>query len=128
MSTSATTTDTLYARLGGAAAIDAAVTEFYQRVLKDGELAPFFLTVNMDIQRRKQREFLTTALGGPNVYKGPSMRQAHAGLGITDDHFNRVAGHLQATLERLGVAAALVGEVIGAVAPLRAEIVAAASA
>lgn len=123
MSESTIPAETLFARLGGDAAIAAAVTEFYKRVLTDTELAPFFLTVNMDIQRRKQIEFLTTALGGPNVYKGPSMRKAHSGLGITADHFARVATHLHATLEHLGVPAPLVHEVMGAVAPLRDEIV-----
>ena len=50
------------------------------------------------------------------------MRAAHQGRGITDAHFDRVAAHLSATLASLGVADTLIGEVIDAIAPLRAEI------
>jgi hemoglobin len=125
MTTVTTSNDaTLFANLGGAPAIAAAVDEFYRRVLADLELAPFFLGVDMDMQRRKQIEFLTTALGGPSIYKGPTIRRAHAGLAIQDRHFDRVAGHLTATLRQLGVGSALVDDVIAVVATLRSEVVA----
>lgn len=114
---------TLYSQLGGAASIDAAVELFYEKVLADETLAPFFVDTDMDKQKAHQKAFLTKALGGRTKYQGRGLKMAHQGLGITDSHFNSVAGHLTATLEELGVAADLVDQVIGAVAGLRGEVV-----
>lgn len=113
----------IFDAIGGDAAIAAAVDEFYTRVLADELLAPMF--VNTDIKRLKghQRAFLTVALRGSGTYTGRSMRAAHAGRGITDAHFDRVAAHLIDTLAFLGVPANLIDQIIGGVAPLRDEIV-----
>jgi hypothetical protein len=54
-------------------------------------------------QRIMQKNFLTMAFGGPKKYTGKTMKQAHAGLGITETHFGAIAGHLSATLKELGV-------------------------
>ena len=77
----------------------------------------------MQKQRRHQTAFVTMALGGPKNYLGKSMRAAHAGRGIEDRHFYRVAGHLVAALEGASVSQEDVQTVLAAVAPLRAEIV-----
>ncbi len=45
---------TLYQRLGGEAAVNAAVDIFYEAIVADAELAPFFEGVDMAKQRRKQ--------------------------------------------------------------------------
>ena len=101
----------LYERIGGDAAVDAAVDVFYKKVLSDDSISHFFETTDMDAQREKQKKFLSLAFGGPNDYSGKDMSAAHAGLdGINEAHFAAVAGHLQATLEELGVPAAEVGE------------------
>lgn len=48
------TVPTLYERLGGEAAVESAVEIFYNRIIADSELAPFFQGVDMKKQRRKQ--------------------------------------------------------------------------
>lgn len=101
----------LYERIGGDAAVDAAVDVFYKKVLSDASISHFFETTDMDAQREKQKKFLALAFGGPNEYSGKDMRAAHADLdGINEAHFAAVAGHLQATLEELGVPEAEIGE------------------
>ena len=60
----------LYERLGGAPAIDAAAELFYRKVMSNPLLEPYFADVNMDRQVAKQAAFLTLALGGPNGYSG----------------------------------------------------------
>lgn len=107
--------DSLYQKLGGEAAVTAAVNIFYRKVLQDESISHFFDNTDMQKQMAKQKSFLTMAFGGPNSYTGEDMRKGHAHLvekGLNDDHFNAVAGHLQTTLEELGVAADLVGEVM----------------
>lgn len=113
----------LYEKLGGEAAITAAVDQFYDRVLYDPLLAPMFAGVPMERLKRHQRDFLTAALGGSSRYSGRAMRLVHAPLAITDEQFNRVAGHLAATLSALDVPDDLLAEVLDSIAPLRAEIV-----
>ena len=106
---------TLYDRLGGEAAVDAAVDLFYRKVLGDTNLSSFFDTVDMDGQRAKQKSFLTMVFGGPNTYNGKDLRAAHAPLvdkGLKDSHFDAVAGHLKDTLAELGVPEDVAGEVM----------------
>ena len=105
----------LFEKLGGEDAVNAAVDIFYRKVLADDTINHFFETTDMAAQHAKQKSFLTMAFGGPNNYTGEDMRNAHAPLvakGLNEDHFNAVAGHLQSTLEELNVSADLVNEVM----------------
>ncbi|MBI2779476.1 MAG: group 1 truncated hemoglobin [Gammaproteobacteria bacterium] len=105
----------LFEKLGGNAAVDAAVDIFYRKVLSDDRISSFFEGVDMDKQAAKQKAFLTMAFGGPHNYTGKDMRAAHAPLvarGLNDSHFDAVAGHLQATLKELNVPAELIAEVM----------------
>lgn len=118
----------LYERIGGEAAVKAAVDKFYSKILADANLAPFFAGVDMQRQQRHQENFMTFAFGGPNRYNGRGLRAAHAKLvhdkGLNDGHFDAVAGHLKATLEELSVAPALVQEVLTLVGGTRADVLA----
>lgn len=100
----------LYERIGGEAAVDAAVDLFYRKVLADDRISQFFDTVDMDRQRAKQKAFLTFAFGGPNAYSGKDMRSAHAKMNLTEEHFGAVMENLGGTLKELGVPDELIGE------------------
>jgi hemoglobin len=112
----------IYDRIGGHEAIEVVVEDFYQRVLADDELAPFFSGTNMNRLKGKQAEFLAAALGGPEPYTGVSLKQAHKGRGITMHHFSLVAGHLSESLSAAGVPPKTVEEILAVVAPLASEI------
>ena len=117
----------LFERIGGEAAVEAAVGIFYDKVLGDETLAPFFDGVDMDRQRGMQRDFMSMAFGGPSNYTGRDLRAAHAPLvaeGLNESHFNSVAGHLQATLEELGVPEELMEEVMTTVASTKDDVLA----
>ena len=94
----------LHDRLGGSAALQSVTAAFYQKVLADEELAPYFAFVAMDRLIGMQASFLAMAFGGPGGYEGRSLREAHAGLRDLDDrHFDKVVGHLASTLREFGV-------------------------
>jgi hemoglobin len=116
----------LYERVGGEGAVMAAVDLFYQKVLADEVTRPFFDGLDMQAQTKKQIAFMTWALGGPNEYRGRDLRVAHAQLvrerGLSDLHFDAVAGHLVATLRELGLGEELVQEAVGIVAGTRAQV------
>lgn len=104
-------TITLYDKIGGEAAVNAAVDIFYRKVLKDNRINRFFEGVDMDKQAAKQKSFLTVAFGGPNKYTGEDIRRGHAHLvaaGLNDSHFDAVMEHLGATLTELNVPADLI--------------------
>lgn len=105
---------TLLEQLGGAPALDRAVTLLYLRMQHDDRVAPFFEGVDLERQAAKQRAFLTVVLGGPNHYAGRDMRAAHAPLlarGLSDLHVDVVVEHLVAVLEELGATEAQTAEV-----------------
>lgn len=104
--------DSLYQKLGGKAAIDAVVDAFYVKVLADKRVKDFFADVSMDKQRRKQKEFLSAAFGGPLPWTGKDMRKAHAGMGLTEEHFNAIAENLVNTLKDFKVKQELIDQVV----------------
>ncbi|NGY03740.1 group I truncated hemoglobin [Solimonas terrae] len=91
----------LFEVIGGHEGIAALVVRFYERVLADRTLAPFFLHVPIDRLRRMQIEFFSAALGGPTPYKGRVIAHAHQQLGISRPHFQRFVGCLFDTLADL---------------------------
>jgi hemoglobin len=117
---------TLFDRIGGEAAVMAAVDLFYRKVLADELTRPFFDGLDIGAQTRKQVAFMTWAFGGPHEYRGRPLREAHAKLvrerGLADEHFDRVAEHLRATLVELGVEPPLVDEALAIVASQRGEV------
>lgn len=118
-------TQSLFDKIGGEPAVDAAVDLFYRKVLNDERINRFFEDVDMDEQRAKQKSFLTMVFGGPNDYTGQNMRDAHKRLvddGLDDCHFDAVAVHLQNTLEELAVPAELVNKVMAIAAGTRDDV------
>lgn len=101
----------LYEKIGGEPAVDAAVDVFYRKVLSDDRISGYFDTVDMDSQRAKQKAFLSFAFGGPKQYSGADMRTAHAHMNLTQGDFDAVMEHLTGTLRELNVAEELVREV-----------------
>lgn len=116
---------TLYERIGGTAAVKAAVDIFYGKVLADDRIKHFFENVDMAAQNAKQRAFLIMAFGGPNAYTGADMRHAHAPLvvrGLNDGHFDAVVENLATTLLELGVAASDIQEVAKIAESVRSDV------
>ena len=114
--------ESLYEKLGGETAVEAAVDIFYRKVLSDDRINSFFDDVDMDKQAAKQKAFMTMAFGGPNTYTGTDMREGHAHLvkrGLNDSHFDAVVENLGATLTELGVSGELIAEVVAVCEPTR---------
>ena len=118
---------TLFERIGGEGAVDAAVDVFYRKVLADDRVNKFFENVDMENQAAKQKAFLTMAFGGPNNYTGEDMRKGHAHLveqGMNASHFDVIMEHLGATLTELGVPNDLIGEAAAIAESVRGDVLA----
>jgi hemoglobin len=94
---------TPYERLGGAEPIRQVVQAFYERIVADPALAPYFEGVEMTTQRRHFVLLISQLLGGPSEYDGRELGEAHNGLHITDEDYDKVLGHLAATLKEAEV-------------------------
>jgi hemoglobin len=113
----------IFEAIGGEPALTAVVDDFYVRVLADPQLAGFFAGTSMPKLKGRQVEFFAAALGGPDFYTGTSMRQAHAGRGISQADFDKVAFHLTAALADAGVPGETIAQIAAAVTPLAEDIV-----
>lgn len=102
----------IYERIGGEPAVDAAVDIFYKKVLADDRISHFFDTVDMSGMLQKQKAFLTMAFGGPNSYTGKDMREAHKNMKLTEEHFAAVAEALVGTLNDLSVPQDIIDEIV----------------
>jgi len=107
--------ETLFAKIGGIEAVNAAVNIFYEKVLNDVSIRHFFENTDMNRQIAKQKAFLAYVFGAPTKYTGKNMRDAHSKLverGLNHQHFERVAIHLQDTLNQLEVDLDLIHKVM----------------
>lgn len=119
---------TLYDRLGGRDAIVAVVDSFVARVAADSRINGFFKATASDPARMaafkgKLVDQVCQATGGPCTYSGKDMKTAHAGMNITSAHFDALVEDLSATLKAFNVAQADQDELLGALAPMKADIV-----
>ena len=101
----------LYKQLGGEPAIDAVVERFYDIMMHDNRVNYLFKNTDMSRQRMMQKKFLNHVLGGME-YNGKNMRQAHAHLHLTDDHFNAVGENLAKAMKDLKVPQNLIDQVL----------------
>lgn len=113
----------LYTRIGGAAAVDAAVELLYRKLLAHDHVKAYFEGVDMKRLARHQTAFLTFAFGGGKKWTGPSMYRAHRKLiqerGLNTSHFDVVGEALVQVLQELSVPQELIDEVLAIVTPLR---------
>lgn len=108
--------ETLFESLGGAQGVAQVVAEFYQRILADEELRPFFRDAQMERLQRMQTEFLSAMIDGPVKYTGAELTEIHHGRGIEEKHFSRFVAHIADTLQEHGVAAELIDQILGRLA------------
>jgi hemoglobin len=107
--------DRLYEKIGGSRTINELVRIFYDRVLADPLLSPFFPNTDMDTLRAQQVMFMTMLLGGARSFKGRDLGTAHAAArmqGLADAHFDALLSHFGAALEELEVEEDYVREIL----------------
>ena len=96
---------------------------FYDRVLVDPELAPFFEGIDVEKLRKHLADFLTVLTGGPNLYKGRDLLAAHQGLKISEADFDRLMVHVAAAAEELDIEPEDIATVAEAIIGLKDQVV-----
>jgi hemoglobin len=113
----------LYERIGGLPAIEAVVTDFQQNVAADDRINAPFGVADLKLLHRRLVEFVCVATGGPCQYTGRDMRASHKGMGVTNEQFDVLVGALVKSLDKFKVPEREKSEILGALGPLRGEIV-----
>ncbi|WP_266080883.1 group I truncated hemoglobin [Haladaptatus caseinilyticus] len=113
----------IYREIGGRDAVEAVVSDFYDRVLADERLRPYFDGLEMNELHAHQVQFVSAVAGGPTDYTGENMREAHAHLDIDEADFDIVGQYLEAALRENGVDNDNVDVVMSEVAALKDPIV-----
>ena len=113
----------LYERLGGKPAITAVIDDFIGNVAGDSRINKRF--AGTDIPRLKAMlvDQVCEATGGPCKYTGRNMRDAHAGMKITDAEFNALVEDLVKSLDKFKVPAKEKNELLGALGGMKGDIV-----
>jgi hemoglobin len=119
---------TLYERLGGKKSITAVVDDFVGRVAADSRINSFFKDTAADPRRlakfkKNLVDQICQASGGPCKYMGKDMKTAHAGMGITSPDFNALVEDLVAALDKFKVGDKEKNELLGALGPMKSDIV-----
>lgn len=118
----------LYSRLGGKKAITAVVDQFVANCAGDDRIKSFFADTAKDPKRLAKFkgnlvDQICQASGGPCKYKGKDMKTAHKGMGITSDNFNALVEDLVKALDKFNVGATEKNELLGALGPMKGDIV-----
>jgi hemoglobin len=120
--------DALYKSLGGKKAIVAVVDQFVTNCATDPAIKAYFAADVKD--KAKLKAFKTNlvnqiceAAGGPCKYTGKSMKDAHAGMGITSADFNALVGDLVKALDQFKVKEADKNALLGVLGPMKSDIV-----
>jgi hemoglobin len=113
----------LFERLGGKDAIVAVVDAFVARCAVDGRINGKFARTDIPRLKANLVDQVCEATGGPCTYAGRDMRTTHLGMAVTAGEFDALVGNLVATLDQFGVGEAEKAELLGALAPMRADIV-----
>jgi hemoglobin len=119
---------TLYTRLGGVEVISDVVDKFLTNVASDNMInARFESTVanpsRLQLLRNNLIDQICAGSGGPCIYKGKTMLEAHTGMNITQAEFNALVGDLVAALDFNQVATAEKNELLGVLGPMQTDIV-----
>lgn len=96
----------LFHRIGGFGRVSRIVMDFYDRVLDDDLLAPWFENTDMATLVDHQTKFVASLMGGPAAYSDETLKRVHARLGIDRAAFDAMKVCLGGALADHGLAEA----------------------
>ena len=103
---------TIFERCGGFATVRKVVSTFYEYVLEDEVVSPYFVGVDMRRQIDHQSKFISALMGGPGSYSDDHLVRVHERLAINHEAFVVIAGLLQEAMEEHGMPSADVDAVV----------------
>lgn len=100
---SQTSEQTLYQEMGGQEKINEIVENFVTEIEYDDEILPYFEGSDIDRFIAKFSEQICALSGGPCTYSGDDMEKVHAGMNISESHFNQTVDLLINAMDKANV-------------------------
>lgn len=94
---------TLFEQLGGRPTLERVHKIFYDKLYANPWLGQYFAGIDQKHIENQQTDFMTPAMGGPEVYSGAFPIPAHKHMHITEDLFTLRNGFLRESLAEAGV-------------------------
>jgi hemoglobin len=113
----------LYHAFGEQAGIRALVDDFVVRLKADARIGEQFKDANLGYLARQLSDQVCQLSGGPCVYKGPDMKEAHASMDITRGHFNALVEVLQQSMDARGIPFTRQNQLLALLAPMHRDVV-----
>jgi hemoglobin len=126
MGADAPSAPSLYKRLGGREGIAIVVDDFVANMVADGRVNARFKGMKPpEVSKLKSNlsDQICDATGGPCSYLGRDMKTTHAGMKITEAEWNATVENLVKALDKNNVAAPAKQELLGALGPMKKDIV-----
>ncbi|MFN3586018.1 MAG: group I truncated hemoglobin [Moraxellaceae bacterium] len=113
---------TVYRDFGEREGIQRLMEDFMRDLLADDRTRPFFEKVDQQRVILMLTEQFCHAAGGPCEYRGRSMTDAHAGMGVKREHFNALVEVLQKSMTRAGIPFRSQNRMLAVFAPMYRDI------
>jgi len=104
-------------------AVGRGVMLFVGRMMSDPLLSWAFDGVDQAGLERHAKAFVVAALGGPDLYIGRGMREAHERFALRNEHFDVAVDHLLDSLREAGISEGVLSDLAIRIEPLRSQIV-----
>lgn len=114
---------TTFEQLGGSPGIEAIVDDLLEIIVEDKRINLQFADADILRLRTQLIDQLCAESGGPCVYNGLSMGEAHAGRGITTAQFNALVEDLITVMTARKVPIRAQNRLLKRLAPMHREIV-----
>ncbi|RYX97607.1 MAG: group 1 truncated hemoglobin [Comamonadaceae bacterium] len=115
--------DQLYKAFGEQAGLVTLMDDFMIRLLADPRTGPHFKPANQQRVKEQLVDQFCALGGGPCVYKGLDMKNAHANLDIRKSDFNALVEVLQQSMDAQGIPFRRQNEMLALLAPMNRDTV-----
>lgn len=113
----------VFDEFGGKAGLAALMDDFMIDLVADPRTRPFFASADQSHIKQELTDQFCTILGGPCVYTGKPMKQAHAKLVIDRAQFNALVEDLQQAMDKHHVPFRAQNKLLEKLAPMGREII-----
>jgi hemoglobin len=113
----------LYQALGERPGIQALMDDMVKRLVADPRIGVHFKKTKPAHLARQLTDQVCQLAGGPCVYDGPTMKEAHGEMDITRADFNALVEVAQQAMRAQGIAFTRQNQVLALLAPMHRDVV-----
>jgi len=114
--------DGLYQALGARAGLAGIVDNFLEEMSRDEVIVDSFAETDIAAFRAHLIDQLCELSGGPCVYEGRSMAEAHRGMGVDARMFNAMVSDFKDAMDRARVPRGAQNRLLGLLAPMYEDV------